>query len=313
MLFRPDERITDRFTQNGFTVSAEIIPPRNGTEQGAVLDSVKSLVSAGAQFISVTKGAGGSLRGGSLPIAQAVKELFQTSCIAHFTCRDLTPQDVENQLIDHHLFGIRNILALRGDPPQDQPNWQPQSGAYEYAYQLIRQIRALNQGEYLNRPSELSTRPAKPPKATAFCIGAAAYPEHPDPIERIEYFRLKVQAGAEYGITQMLYRPAAYRDFIEGLARANCTVPILPGLRLLRTQSQAQKMAARFGMGLDPGWVAKLPLERPDDPTGAQALDAHQGLIEAFKQAGAPGVHLFVLSDTKGSCDLMQKLAQKAL
>jgi methylenetetrahydrofolate reductase (NADPH) len=117
-MYEPDKKIIDIIGRGKTTVSAEVIPPRNGAHQLTVLQQIDKLIASGAEFLSVTKGAGGSLRGGSLPIAQTIKEKFNRPCIAHFTCRDLTPEEVENQLIDHHYFGIRNILALRGDPPQ---------------------------------------------------------------------------------------------------------------------------------------------------------------------------------------------------
>ena len=138
--------------RHAFTISAEVIPPRNGSEQQKILHPSGCPRAGGAQFLAVTKGAGGSLRGGSLPIAQVIKEQFGVPAIAHFTCRDLTAHDVENQLIDHHYFGIRNILALRGDPPDGQATWKPREGGYEYAYQLIEQIRNLNAGRFLPRP-----------------------------------------------------------------------------------------------------------------------------------------------------------------
>jgi methylenetetrahydrofolate reductase (NADPH) len=175
--FRPDQKLTDVLKRSPFTFSAEVIPPRNGSEQAKVLTQVSALVEAGAQFLAVTKGAGGSLRGGSLPIAQAIKEQYQVPCIAHFTCRDLTAHDVENQLMDHHYFGIRNILALRGDPPDGQPQWKAREGGYDFAYQLIEQIVKLNAGEYLPRPGGPAAEGAE---RTDFCIGAAAYPEFPD-------------------------------------------------------------------------------------------------------------------------------------
>src|SRR6185312_2572695 len=127
--FRSDIKLTDFLKQNGFTSSAEVIPPRNGSEQQKILQQVQTLIGAGAQFLAVTKGAGGSLRGGSLPIAQVIKEQYGVPAIAHFTCRDLSAHEVENQLIDHHYFGIRNILALRGDPPNGPDGlpmpWKP--------------------------------------------------------------------------------------------------------------------------------------------------------------------------------------------
>ena len=102
--FKPDQKITDVFKEGRFTLSAEILPPRNGSSQRGVLEQVQRLISSGAEFLSVTKGAGGSLRGGSLPIAQVIKETFGVPCIAHFTCRDLTQAEVENHLVDHHFL-----------------------------------------------------------------------------------------------------------------------------------------------------------------------------------------------------------------
>src|SRR5690606_36558109 len=112
---------------------------------------------------------------------------------AHFTCRDLTPQEIENHLMDHHYFGIRNILALRGDPPLGHSEWKSKSGSYDYAHQLIEQIKNLNQGIYLSRPGDESR--TQDSEATDFCIGAAAHPDHPNTQERIEFFKLKIEQG----------------------------------------------------------------------------------------------------------------------
>src|SRR5579862_2128038 len=102
------------------TLSAEIIPPRNGAETEVILGQIAELKKVPVDFISVTKGAGGSLRGGTLPIAQMIKTRFDICSLAHFTCRDYTIEEIENNLMDHHYFGVHNILALRGDPPDGQ-------------------------------------------------------------------------------------------------------------------------------------------------------------------------------------------------
>lgn len=298
-----DRRITDVLEQNRFTVSAEVIPPRNGAEQVRILEQIQALIRSGCQFLSVTKGAGGSLRGGSLPIAYAIKEQFNVPCIAHFTCRDLTPQDVENQLMDHHYFGIRNILALRGDPPQDQPDWRPKEGSYPYAYQLIEQIEKLNDGKYLSRPTDNATETER----TQFCIGAAAYPEHPDERERLEFFRLKVRAGAEYGITQMLFDPEAYARFLDLCGKNGVDVPVLPGTRILKSRAQALRMTKRFEVGISDELFRALPEDdKTSDPE--HVTDVFLKFTEKLKSLGAPGLHLFVLSDTELCCSLLKKL-----
>ncbi len=286
-------------------MSAEVIPPRNGSEQRKVLEQVQALIGAGAQFLAVTKGAGGSLRGGSLPIAQAIKEQFGVPCIAHFTCRDLTPADVENQLMDHHYFGIRNILALRGDPPDGQAEWKPRDGGYSYAYQLIEQIRALNDGRYLSRPGGPAADGAE---KTDFCVGAAAYPEFPDVAARLEYFKLKVEAGAQYGITDMIFDAEAYARFLDQCAHGGVFVPILPGTRLLKSQTQARRMAAKFKVSVPHEVLSQLP--ESDGPDAIQrGVELFIRHVERLRRYGAPGIHLYVIADTDGAGAALRRLA----
>ena len=294
MIFKPDRKIAEILKENPFTLSAEVIPPRNGANQADVLTQIEQLTAAGAQFLAVTKGAGGSLRGGSLPIAQTIKERFGTPCIAHFTCRDLTPAEIENQLVDHDYFGIRNILALRGDPPQGSPEWEAKDGSYPFAYQLMEQIARLNRGEYLERPG-FKTASRAP---TDFCVGAAVYPDHPDERERVEFFRRKVEAGAEYAITQMLFNAESYARFLEATDRAGLKrIPVLPGTRVLKTRKQAERMAKRFGVALEAEYLGGLP---EDEAPGseARAVEAFERFAEKLRGYGAPGLHVFVLNDT---------------
>jgi methylenetetrahydrofolate reductase (NADPH) len=305
--FRPDRKLTDVLKQEPFALSAEIIPPRNGTDQQKVLLQIQTLIQAGAQFLAVTKGAGGSLRGGSLPIAQAIKEQFGVPCIAHFTCRDLTAVEVENNLMDHHYFGIRNILALRGDPPDGQPQWLPREGGYNFAHQLITQIRNMNQGIYLPRANGPAAESAAP---TDFCIGAAAYPEHPNPKERLEFFRLKVEAGAQFGITDMVFDSDAYGRFLELCHKNGIQIPILPGTRLLKTRSQAEKMATKFRVNIPSQILNSLP-ETDSPEAGQRSLELFSALTARLRALGAPGIHLYVISDTAGAASALKQLASE--
>lgn len=298
-----DRKITDILATRHFTLSVEIVPPRNGAAPSMITNQIQSLSSAGAEFMAVTKGAGGSLRGGSLPIAQTIKERYGIPCIAHFTCRDLLPEEVENQLIDHHFFGIRNILALRGDPPQGVADWQPRAGSYPYAYQLVEQIQALNQGRYLERKGfGVDAR-----ERTDFCVGVACYPDHPVASERIEYFRLKVAAGAEYAISQMLFDHDSYGRFLDDCAKANCVIPVLPGTRILKSRAQAEKMAKRFEIPVPEWYKAMLP-DTDAEASPERSLESFFTLNEKLKSRGAPGMHIFVLSDTELAQTALQKL-----
>ena len=305
--FRTDRRLTDVVARGRFTLSAEITPPRNGAEQAAVLDQVAQLVRAGAQFLAVTKGAGGSLRGGSLPIALAIKERFGVPAIAHFTCRDLVPEEVENQLIDHHYAGIRNILALRGDPPDGQPDWQPRPGGYAYAYQLVEQIAALNAGRYLQRAGGSGGRAAVSQGPTDFCVGVAVYPEHADPQEGLDFFRRKLDAGAAFAITQMVFDADLYGRFLDRCERAGIDIPILPGTRVVRSRTQAMRTGERFGVSVAPALLSGL--RSLDDPDAAgRASDLFVRLAERLRTLGAPGLHLFV-TNTDAARAVLERLA----
>lgn len=312
--FRPDQKLTDFLANHAFTWSAEVIPPRNGSEQQVILNQIQSLVEADAQFLAVTKGAGGSLRGGSLPIAQLIKEQLGIPCIAHFTCRDLTAADIENQLIDHHYFGIRNILALRGDPPDGQPHWETKPGMYRYAHELITQIKNLNKGEFLPRPNGPK---AQGHESTDFCIGAAAYPEYPNETDRIEFFRIKAEAGAQFGITDMLFDPDVYARFRDQTAKRGVNIPILPGTRILKSYTQAIKTAEKFKVSIPKRTLDALhELETSaatlsPDYAFQKTLDLFEELVVRLRSLGAPGIHLFVINDTDRAVAALKRLKLK--
>lgn len=309
--FRADAKITDVLAAGRFTISAEIIPPRNGTEQSQVLAQIQRLVGAGAQFLSVTKGAGGSLRGGSLPIAQVIKERLGVPCVAHFTCRDLTVHEVENQLMDHHYFGIRNILALRGDPPDGQPDWKPREGGYAYAWQLIEQIRDLNEGKYLERAGGPG-RGSEEIERTGFCIGAAVYPDWPDPEQRIAFFERKVRAGAEYAITDMLFDPETYARFREDCDRHGLSIPMLPGTRVLKSQAQARRMMEKFRVRVPSELLNALP--ETDGPGAVErGVELFSRLVERLRAYGAPGIHVFVVVDATAATTGIARLRAQSV
>jgi methylenetetrahydrofolate reductase (NADPH) len=282
-------KMTDVLRKGNFTLSAEVIPPRNGAEQAQVLLQIEALIQAGAQFLAVTKGAGGSLRGGSLPISQTIKERFGVPCIAHFTCRDLVPEEVENQLMDHHYFGIRNILALRGDPPTGQPEWTARAG-----------------GIYLTRPKGPA---AGAQEVTDFCIGAAVYPEWPDERERLLYFKRKVEAGAQYAITNMLFDSELYGRFLDLSAKDGVSVPVLPGTRILKSKKQAERMIGKFKVPIPREYLNFLP-EVEDESSLERGVAVFMKFAEKLKAHGAPGIHLYVITDTDGARVALKYLAE---
>ncbi len=309
MGYAKDRKIVDVLNDKKFTLSAEMIPPRNGLQMQVTMERLEQVVKSGVDFLSVTKGAGGSLRGGSLPIAQTIKDHFSKPCIAHFTCLDLSPQDIENQLIDHHYFGVRNILALRGDPPMGTKDWVPHPDGYSYAYQLIEQIKRLNEGNFIER-SGYKVDGREP---TDFCIGAAIYPEHPNNDEKLQFAKMKFEMGAEYGITQMLFDPEPYQDLMNALGENNIKAPVLPGLRILRSKKQGEVMRSRFGCSVPDWYLNQLPDDHQKGVVDESVVTPFIELVDRLKELGAPGVHIFVLTDVELCGLAMEKLKGRYL
>ena len=320
------ELLQERKNSNPFrpTFSAEIIPPRNGSELKGIHEQLTTLTQAKIDFVSVTKGAGGSLRGGTLPIAQWIKQEFNLTAIAHFTCRDYSVEEIENNLMDHHYFGIDNILALRGDPPDGQPDYfttqaPPQTTPrHQFAYQLVEQIQRMNCGKYLTRKGFDQPTQEKKGAPTNFCIGIAAHPEHLPLEQSIEYLKRKVDAGGQYAITQMIFDAEIYARFLEACAKVHIDIPILPGFRILTSLAMLERMQKKFQVHV-PTWTrdafareafAREAFDR-DTASAAQStigLDCAETLSRQLLRYGAPGLHLFVMNDAVSSSRLIERL-----
>ncbi len=289
--------------------SAEIIPPRNGAEVNTIFEQIETLKQVPVDFISVTKGAGGSLRGGTLPIAQVVKERFGICALAHFTCRDYTIEEVENTLMDHHYFGVHNILALRGDPPDGKPDhFQTAPNRHCYAWQLIDQIKKLNQGQYLVREGYDVSHKVRKGQRTQFCIGAAAHPEHEPFHEAVEYLACKAEVGAEYAITQMLFEDTPYLRFVEACRKRGLNLPIIPGLRIVTQLQTAERMIKKFGVKIPPVLLEILSKVKTPEDGRQRGLEYTQKLCKKLLQSGAPGIHVFVMSDAQSAMMLLRNI-----
>ena len=298
------KKIIDLLKEKKFTLSAELVTPRNGTGIDKLYAQIENLKGK-ADFVSVTKGAGGSLRGGTLPITFFSQDKFGLNTISHFVCRERTKQQIENELMDLHYFGVKNILALRGDAPVGAKD-EVWSGDYRYAYKLIEQINQMNQGIYLPTPTmKTDIREGHP---TDFCIVVAGHPED-DITEEIEHLKCKINAGAEVIITQMIFSFEEYKDYVNHLRTAGIKLPVLAGVRPLMSFSQAESIERFFGIKVNAGLLEGLK-EREDDEIKARefGLNYTTEMIKKLKDFGCPGVHLFILNDTDVVNELLEKI-----
>ncbi len=298
MLVKQDKKITEIMHSKEFTFSAEFVPPRNGEPIANLFKKVAILKEANIDFLSITKGAGGSLRGGTIPIAFLIKEKYKIPVIAHFTCMESSLQELENSLIDQAYLGITNILALRGDPPTGIfATYTAKENQHQFAYQLIGQMKDLVAGKYILRSGfdsgETTYHEGQP---LSFCIGAAAYPEPVDGdfAKSIDYFSLKVKEGAEYGITQMIYSVESYSKFIAKLKEIDSYIPILPGVRVLTSIKQAEFLIKNFKINIPEKYLEIIKSE--DLAANKEYI---KNLIVEFRAAGAKGIQFFIMNEAE--------------
>jgi len=280
-----EKAITDIIKEK-FTISVELVPPRNGTDTAEIFRNVEKIKDK-IDFVSVTDGAGGSLRGGTMAISHLVQERYGIKVLAHFVCRERTKEQIENNLVDLHYFGIKNILALRGDAPAGSPEgWK---GDYKFAYLLVKQISDMNNGHYLLRiGQDVEFREGV---NTNFCTVVAGHPE--DPIEQeLEHLKPKIESGAKAIITQMIFSFDEYKEYVDNIRKAGIDLPVIAGIRPLTSIQQVESMEKFFNIKVC------NELRNGLQENGKQfGIDYCKDLINKLKDYKAAGVHLFVLND----------------
>ncbi|MEW5937832.1 MAG: methylenetetrahydrofolate reductase [Candidatus Thermoplasmatota archaeon] len=305
---RNQERITD-VLDDRFSVSVEVFPPRNGTAPQVIFGKLRALKRLKPDFVSVTKGACGSMRGGTVPIGYMIAERYGLTPLVHFRSRDLTKRETENLLVDHMYFEIVNILAVMGDPLPGDPAKPPESPeCNRYACDLVRQISEMNRGHYLPIPGDtVDYREGVP---SNFCIGVACYPERRWTEERM-VMRAKVRSGAVFGITQMFFQASLYKRYIDRLRSAGIEIPVIPGIRPVSCAEHVRAAEEVFGATV-PAELKKA-LRGIDRGKGREiCTDFTVRLCEELADLGAPGVHLFILNDVEMAREIIT-LVRKAM
>ena len=224
--------------------------------------------------------------------------------VAHLICGGFDRWETEDALIDLHYLGIRNILALRGDPPPGQSLFRPKKDGYAFAADLVAQIRDMNHGVYVDALDD--------PVPTSFSIGVAGYPEkHVESANGemdIRHLKEKVDQGADYVVTQMFFSARLYKDYVARAREAGITIPIIPGIKPVTTLRQLERIPRTFFVSLPDALVqsiceARTPKEAFEKGTGFVA-----NLAGELLEAGAPGLHLFTMGKGRGAKAVLTRL-----
>ena len=280
-------KIKELLARHQITFSCEIFPPKKELEFSGIHKIVDQIHDLGADFISVTYGAGGSTSKKTLEVASYIQDTHHTPALAHLTCCGATKEDIARRVQEMKARGIENVLALRGDLPQD---YVP--GPYTYAIELIRDIKA--QGD--------------------FCVGAACYPEgHVECAHKeqdIGFLKEKVEAGCDFLTTQMFFDNNVYYNFLYRVLAAGIQVPVIPGIMPVINAKQIKRSCELSGTVLPPRFkaIADKFAEDPQAMEQAGIAYATEQIIDLIAN-GVKYIHLYTMNRPQTAAKIVANLS----
>ncbi|CAM2931640.1 5,10-methylenetetrahydrofolate reductase (NAD(P)) [Flavobacterium succinicans] len=292
--------------------SFEIIPPQKGKSIQELYDNIDPLMEFKPPFIDVTtsreefiyvnKGNGllekklTRMRPGTLGICASIKHKYNVDTVPHVLCGGFTKEETEYLLVDCHYLGIDNVMALRGDAMKDEQSFVPTNGGNKYASDLVSQIYQLNQGKYLHEVMDIDNK-------ADFCIGVAGYPEKhlesPSLQTDLKRLKEKVDAGADYVVTQMFFDNAKYFEFVAKAREMGITVPIIPGIKPIAVERHLQVLPQIFRIDLPEDLIAAVEKCKNNAEIRQVGIEwAIQQSIE-LKTAGVPVLHYYSMGKSE--------------
>lgn len=304
---------------NNPKISIEIIPPKRGGKLQQIYDAIQTILPFDPPFIDVTSHSAeviweempdGTYKRrvkrkspGTFGLCAAIKYKFNIDPVPHLLCAGFSREETEDALIELNYLGVENLLLIRGDAKYEKPVKEGKS-LHNYALDLVKQVTAMNQGQYLDELIDA--------QRTDFCIGVAAYPEKhfeaPNLAFDLQILKQKQDAGAHYAVTQMFYDNQAYFEFVKKARAMGITIPIVPGLKILTARNQLKSIPRAFYINLPEELVNQL-LAAPDDKQAREV-----GIEWAYQQAlslldaGVPIIHFYIMHNTSPFVRLMEKL-----
>jgi methylenetetrahydrofolate reductase (NADPH) len=299
--------------------SFEILPPEKGADIQSIYDHIDPLMEFDPKFIEVTyhreevkfrEYQDGHIekkvlrkRPGTVGISAAIKYKYKVEVVPHIICGGFTREETENGLIDLHFLGIHNVLAVRGDNLPGDKYFRPTKGGHVYTSDLIKQVRDLNKGIYLDEELQ-NVHP------TNFSVGVAGYPEKhveaPNMQTDIKYLKEKIDAGADYIVTQMFFDNQKYFEFVGLCRNAGITVPIIPGIKPISTKKQLLTLPKTFNISI-PEELQK-EVDKCKDNKEARQVGIEWAIMQSKEliSKGAPVLHYY----TMGKSDNIREIAK---
>jgi len=306
-------KVTEHIQQStGTLISFEVLPPLKGKTIATLYDHLDPLMEFKPSWINVTyhrsetmfkKKPDGTFekvdvrkRPGTVGICAAIKNHYQVDAVPHIICGGFTKRETEDALIDLDFLGIDNVLVLRGDAPKNEASFEPEKEGNKFAIDLLQQVKNMNNGIYLDEDIKNGGK-------TSFCMGVAGYPEKhfeaPNLEIDLQKLKQKVDAGAEYIMTQMFFDNQKFFDFVKGCKEIGITVPVIPGLKPITTKKQLSVLPRIFHVDIPTDLsneIMKCKTDLDCEQVGAEWLIQQSKELKKF---GVPVLHYYTLGKPK--------------
>lgn len=313
-------RVTDLIHSHEKTAfSFEILPPLKGTGIEKLYEDIDALREFDPRYINITthrseyvyKDLGNGLfqrnrlrrRPGTVAVAAAVQNKYGITVVPHILCSGFTREETEYVLLDLQFLGITDLLVLRGDKAKHESKFVPEADGYQHATELQEQINNFNKGIFVDGSEMKVTR-------TPFSYGVACYPEKHEEAPNIDtdiyWLKRKVEAGAEYAVTQLFYDNRKYFDFVERVRKAGITIPIIPGIKPFKRRAQLSMIPQTFKVDIPEALAAEVQRCKTDEDARQVGVEWCVQQCKELVASGVPSIHFYSI----GAVDSIAEVAR---
>ncbi|HKK52269.1 MAG TPA: methylenetetrahydrofolate reductase [NAD(P)H] [Myxococcota bacterium] len=283
--------IADLYDKGRPIISFEFFPPKTDAGYRSLFRTIEELKQLAPGFVSVTMGAGGSTRTKTVDLTIEITSQIGLETMAHLPCTGFRPPEIDEILDRLEAGGVDNVLALRGDPPQNDPDFEKPADGFTYANELVAHIA----------------------RRGGFTIGAACcpevHPEAPSPAADLENLKRKVDCGAHFLVSQFFFDNELFFDFVERARGKGIEVPIVPGIMPIATVSGIRRMAAMNGTCFPEELEKELQrVDGDDEATYALGVRWARAQCEELLERGVPGIHFYTLNKSPATREIYQSL-----
>jgi methylenetetrahydrofolate reductase (NADPH) len=307
---------------NGKTLfSVEILPPLKGKGIQSIYEILDPILDFKPAFVDVTyhreeyiykKHPNGLLekismrkRPGTVGICAAIINHYKVDTVPHIICGGFSKEETENALIDLSFLGIDNVLLLRGDAIKSEPVFEPHPMGHRYALDLVQQVVSMNSGKYIDED-------LKDVSPSNFCIGVAGYPEKhfeaPNLNKDLSFLKAKIDAGADYVVTQMFFDNAKFFEFVDLCRKNGITVPIIPGLKPITTSKQLTVLPKIFHVDIPQDLIDAVENAKSEKDVKQVGIDWCIQQSKELMNAGVPCLHYYTMGNAELTCRIAEKV-----